>query len=67
MKELKATKGNYLTQIDDVGNERIYVTALKGASLDESQWREATKEEKDAFDKEQEELRKENNNQYLIK
>lgn len=51
MKEIKARQGYYLTQVDEVGNKRIFVTALKGANIDESQWREATKEEKDELEK----------------
>ena len=53
MKEIKATKGYYLTQVEEVGNERIFVTAIKGANIDVFAWREATQEEKDAFEKEQ--------------
>lgn len=53
MKEIKATKGYYLTQVEEVGNERIFVTAIKGAKIDVFAWREATQEEKDAFEKEQ--------------
>lgn len=68
MKEIKANKGYYLTQSADVAKEdRIFVTAIKGANVNEADWREATQEEKDAFEKEQEELRKQDNNQYLIK
>lgn len=63
MKEIKANKGYYLTQSADVANEdRMYITAIKGMNVNEADWREATKEEKDTFEKEQEELRKENNN-----
>lgn len=54
MKELKPREGYYLTQSAEVGNERIYVKALMGASINESDWREATQEEKEAWDKEQE-------------
>ena len=55
MKEIKATQGNYLTQIEEVGDERIFVTALKGINLDVFAWREATLEEKEAFEKAREE------------
>lgn len=55
MKEIKATEGMYLTQIAEVGNNRIFVTAIKGAKVNEADWREATLEEKEAFEKEQEE------------
>lgn len=55
MKEIKAKEGYYLTQAKEVGDDRIFVTALKGANINESDWREATLEEKEAFEKEQEE------------
>ena len=43
MKELKAKEGYYLTQSADVAeNERVYVTAIKGANVNEADWREAT-------------------------
>lgn len=54
MKEIKAKEGYYLTQVDEVGENRIFVTALKGANVDESQWREAALEEKEAYEKAQE-------------
>ena len=53
MKEIKATEGMYLTQSAEVGDNRIYVSAIKGANVNPSDWREATKEEKDAFEKAQ--------------
>ena len=56
MKELKAREGYYLTQSADVANEdRIYITAIKGENVNESDWREATQSEKDEFEKAQEE------------
>ena len=60
MKEIKATEGMYLTQVAMVGDNRIFVTAIKGAKVNEADWREATLEEKEAFEKEQEEKAKEN-------
>jgi hypothetical protein len=55
MKELKAREGYYLTQSADVANEeRIYITAIKGMNVNEADWREATQEEKDEFEKSQE-------------
>ena len=51
MKEIKAKEGYYLTQVDEVGDNRIFVTALKGANIDESQWREATQYEKEEWEK----------------
>ena len=55
MKELKANEGYYLTQSADVANEdRIFITAIKGENVNESDWREATQEEKDEFEKSQE-------------
>jgi hypothetical protein len=56
MKELKAKEGYYLTQSADVANEeRIYITAIKGMNVNEADWREATQEEKEAYEKAQEE------------
>jgi hypothetical protein len=56
MKELKATEGYYLTQSADVAdNDRIFITAIKGMNVNEADWREATLEEKDAYEKAQEE------------
>lgn len=56
MKELKANEGYYLTQSADVANEdRIFITAIKGENVKESDWREATQSEKDEFEKAQEE------------
>ena len=51
MKELKAREGYYLTQSADVANGRIYVTAIKGMNVIESDWREATLEEKEEYEK----------------
>lgn len=49
MKEIKAREGYYLTQSADVDDEnRIFVTAIKGANVNEVDWREATAEERDA-------------------
>ena len=50
MKEIKAREGYYLTQAAEVDGGRIFVTAIKGANINESDWREATQEEKDAFE-----------------
>ena len=59
MKEIKAKEGYYLTQSADVANEdRMYITAIKGMNVNEADWREATQEEKDAFEKAQEEKMK---------
>ena len=52
MKELKAREGYFLTQSAEVANEeRTYITAIKGVNVNEADWREATQEEKDAFEK----------------
>lgn len=59
MKELKSREGYYLTQSTEVAdNERTYITAIKGANINEADWREATAEEKEAFEKAQEEANK---------
>ena len=50
MKEIKSREGYYLTQVAEVGDDRLYVTALKGANIIESDWREATEEEKNTFE-----------------
>jgi hypothetical protein len=56
MKEIKSREGYYLTQAADVATEeRLYLTAIKGMNVNEADWREATQEEKDAFEKEMEE------------
>ena len=55
MKELKSREGYYLTQANEVGENRIYITAIKGENVKESDWREATQEEKEAYEKAQEE------------
>lgn len=56
MKEIKSREGYYLTQAADVANEeRLYLTAIKGENVKESDWREATQEEKEAYEKAQEE------------
>lgn len=51
MKEIKAKEGYYLTQADEVGDNRIFITAIKGANVKESDWREATEEEKIEYEK----------------
>lgn len=53
MKEIKAREGYYLTQVGNVGSERVYITALKGANINEDDWREATEEEKNTFEEEE--------------
>jgi hypothetical protein len=53
MKEIKAREGYYLTQVAEVGNDRLYVTALKGANINEDDWREATEAEKMGYDEAQ--------------
>lgn len=53
MKEIKAKEGMYLTQVKDV-EDRIFVKAIKGISINEVDWRDATLEEKETFDKQRE-------------
>lgn len=53
MKEIKAREGYYLTQANEVGEGRIFVTAIKGVNVNESDWREATSQEKDEYEKAQ--------------
>lgn len=54
MKEIKAREGYYLTQTQEV-EDRVFVKAIKGANINESDWREATYKEKEEWEKEHEE------------
>ena len=56
MKEIKARKGYYLTQVEEVGEDRMFITAIKGVNVNESDWREATQKEKDEFEKQKEDV-----------
>lgn len=52
MKEIKSREGYYLTQSADVANEdRMYITAIKGVNVNEADWRDATLEEKEEYEK----------------
>ena len=51
IEEIKAREGYYLTQVEGVGENRMFLTAIKGININESDWREATQEEKDEFEK----------------
>ena len=51
MKEIKAKEGMYLPQVAEVGDNRVFVKALKGVNLNEADWRDATNEEKEAWEK----------------
>ena len=62
MKEIKARKGYYLTQVAEVGDDRLFITALKGANINEADWREATEDEKIAFEEAQKEKLNTNGN-----
>jgi hypothetical protein len=48
MKEIKSAEGHYLSRIGEHG-ERIYVSAIKGANINETDWRQATQEEQEAY------------------
>lgn len=48
MKEIKAKDGHFLAQVGENG-ERIYVTAITGANVNESDWRDASAEEQEAY------------------
>ena len=48
MKEIHAKEGHYLSQTGENG-ERIYITAIKGANINESDWRDASQEEQEAY------------------
>lgn len=51
MKEIKSREGYYLTQANEVGEERVFVTAIKGMNVNESDWREATASEMEEWEK----------------
>lgn len=51
MKEIKAKEGMFLTQANEVGENRIFITAIKGMNINLNDWRDATLEEKEAFEK----------------
>lgn len=53
MKEIKAREGYYLTQVTTEEENRLFLTAIKGATINEADWREATAEEKTAFEEAQ--------------
>lgn len=55
MIEIKAKEGHYLTQSAEVGNDRIFITAIKGVNVSEADWRDATLEEKEEYEKSLEE------------
>ena len=56
MKEIKARDGYYLTQVEEVGEDRLFITVIKGVNVNESDWREANQEEKDEFEKQKEDI-----------
>ena len=62
MKEIKAREGYYLTQVGNVGIKRIYITTLKGANINEEDWREATEAEKQGYEEEEAKRMEEENN-----
>ena len=49
MKEIKARDGYYLTQNTEV-DDRIFVTAIKGVNINETDWKEVPKEEKEQYE-----------------
>lgn len=51
MKEIKARDGYYLTQAQEEVQDRIYVTIIKGQNVREDDWREATREEKEEYER----------------
>lgn len=50
MKEIKAKEGMYLTQKEEV-QDRIFVTTIKGQKVNEDDWRDVTREEKEEYEK----------------
>lgn len=59
VKEIKATEGYYLTQVDEVGEDRVFLTAIKGVNVNAFDWKEVSASEKEAWDKAREEALKE--------
>ena len=51
MKELKSREGYYLTQVGEVGEERIFISAIKGLNINEEYWKEVTAQEKEEWEK----------------
>jgi hypothetical protein len=51
MIEIKSREGYYLTQVGEVGENRVYVTAIKGMNVNAEEWREATEEEKNEYER----------------
>lgn len=54
--EIKASEGMYLTQSGEVGENRVFVTAIKGININPYDWREATLYEKEQWDKAHEDV-----------
>lgn len=54
MKELKSREGMYLTQANQVGDDRLFITYIKGEYVREEDWREASEEERQAYEAERE-------------
>ena len=54
IKEIKAREGYYLTQSAEVAEGRIFVRAIKGANINEADWREADEVEKEQYEQEYE-------------
>ena len=50
MKEIIAKEGMYLTRVGEV-TDRIFVTKVKGATIREEDWRDATSEEKQKYER----------------
>jgi hypothetical protein len=50
MTEIKAKNGMFLTQKNDVGEDRVYITAIKGMNVNADDWRDATVEEKELYE-----------------
>lgn len=59
MKEIKAKEGFYLTQSNEV-DDRIFITAVIGKNVKESDWREVSQEEKDMWEALLEQAKSEN-------
>ena len=59
MKEIKAKEGFYLTQSNEV-DDRIFITAIIGKNVKESDWREVSQEEKDMWEALLEQAKSEN-------
>lgn len=51
VKEIKATEGYYFTQVAEVDEDRVFLTAIKGVNVNAFDWKEVPASEKEAWEK----------------